>query len=428
MNKFVIKGLGGKKKLKGEYVVSGSKNSGLPAMVMSLLFEDKLTIKNIPEIEDIKRISEIMEKMGIKMEHRKNSYIIDSSGINSWKIDRELGETIRSSIILTGPILARMGKVEFYFPGGCSIGKRPIDLFLKSFQKMGAKVTERGDKITVRTIGRRLKGAEIIMPVQSVTATETIMMSAVLASGKTIIKNAAMEPEIEYLANYLKMMGAEIEGAGTPIIEIKGRNGKLLEKNEPVYINMADRIEAGSVAILAALAGKDIIIRHFVKEHLEIFLELFDQIGVQYEFIRKNVLRIKKQNNKNFKAVNLKTHEHPGFPTDLQSQMGVLLTQADGESRIFETIFESRLSYLNGLSKMGARIELWNIYQAAIFGPRKLKGTYLLAPDLRAGFAYIIAGIIAEGKTVIDNSYVIKRGYADIINKLKELGVDITEE
>ncbi len=429
MKKFTIQGLAGKKKLSGEYVVSGSKNSGLPAIAMSFLFKDELTLKNIPQIEDVFRLNEIIEKMGVVVENTKNTFKINTSELKSSEIDKDLGETLRSSLILTGPVLARTGKAIFHFPGGCSIGKRPIDVTLTAFEKMGAKVSSKGDKITVKVpIGKKLKGAEVIMRVQSVTATENIMMTAVLAKGKTVIKNAAMEPEIEYLANYLNLVGAEIEGAGTPEITIKGRNGKLLEKNVPPYVNMADRIEAGSVAVLAALCGKDITIRHFVRDHLENFLEIFDEIGVKYTFTRKNVLRIKSQNLKKFVGVNIKTHEHPGFPTDLQSQMGVLLTQATGESMIFETIFESRLDYLNGLAKMGARVERWNIYQGAIFGPRKLKATRLIAPDLRAGFAFVIAGIMAEGKTIVDNSYVVRRGYENILEKLQGIGVDIVED
>ncbi len=429
MKKFVIKGLAGKKKLAGEYIVSGSKNSGLPAMAMAFLFKEKLTLKNIPRIEDVFRLSEIIEKMGVSVENKNNTFEIDASSLKTSEIDKELGETLRSSIILTGPVLARTGKVVFNFPGGCSIGKRPIDVTLTAFKKMGANVNSKGDKITVKMpFNKKLKGAEIIMRVQSVTATENIMLTAVLAKGRTVIKNAAMEPEIEYLANYLNLVGAEIEGAGTPEIIIKGRNGKLLEKNIPSYINMADRIEAGSIAVLAVLCGKDIVIKHFVKDHLENFLEIFDEIGVKYTFTRKNVLRIKSQNIKKFKAVNIKTHEHPGFPTDLQSQIGVLLTQTEGESMIFETIFESRLDYLNGLSKMGARVERWNIYQGAIFGPRKLKSTRLMAPDLRAGFAFVIAGILAEGETIVDNSYVVRRGYENILEKLKNIGVSIEEK
>jgi UDP-N-acetylglucosamine 1-carboxyvinyltransferase len=357
MKKYVIKGLKRKQTLEGVYTVSGSKNSGLPALAMSLLFKKEVTLKNIPEIEDIFKLSEILEKIGIKVLIKKNTFKIDSGKISSSKIDRFLGGELRASLILTGPILARTGSVEFYFPGGCSIGKRPIDVTLLAFEKLGAVISGRGDKIIIKSKEKTLIGAEIIMPVQSVTATENIMMTAVLAKGKTIIKNAAMEPEIEYLAKYLNLVGAKITGAGTPVIEIIGRNGKLLENNVPEYVNMADRIEAGSIAILAAVAGKDITIRHFVKDHLENFLQTFDQIGVKYEFIQKNVLRIKKQNIKSFKGVNIKTHEHPGFPTDLQSQMGVLLTQAKGESRIFETIFESRLDYLSSLSRMGASIK-----------------------------------------------------------------------
>lgn len=427
MKKYVIKGLKRKQTLEGVYTVSGSKNSGLPALAMSLLFKKEVTLKNIPEIEDIFKLSEILEKIGIKVLIKKNTFKIDSGKISSSKIDRFLGGELRASLILTGPILARTGSVEFYFPGGCSIGKRPIDVTLLAFEKLGAVISGRGDKIIIKSKEKTLIGAEIIMPVQSVTATENIMMTAVLAKGKTIIKNAAMEPEIEYLAKYLNLVGAKITGAGTPVIEIIGRNGKLLENNVPEYVNMADRIEAGSIAILAAVAGKDITIRHFVKDHLENFLQTFDQIGVKYEFIQKNVLRIKKQNIKSFKGVNIKTHEHPGFPTDLQSQMGVLLTQAKGESRIFETIFESRLDYLSSLSRMGASIKKWNIYQAEISGPSKLKAKRLMALDLRAGFSFIIAGIVAEGKTTVDNSYVVRRGYENILNKLRQIGVDIEE-
>lgn len=427
MKKYIIKGLDGKQTLEGTYTVSGSKNSGLPALAMSLLFEEEVTLENIPEIEDIFKLSEILKKIGVKIEADKNTLKIDSKEINSSKIDEVLGRELRASLILTGPILARTRKVEFYFPGGCSIGKRPIDVTLLAFEKLGAKITGSKDKIVIKMKGKTLVGSEIIMPVQSVTATENIMMTAVLAKGKTVLKNCAMEPEIEYLAKYLNLVGADIKGAGTPTIEINGRDGKLLGNNAPVYVNMADRIEAGSVAVLAVLAGKDVTIRHFVQEHLENFLQVFDQIGVKYKFTKKNILRIKKQNIKSFKSVNIKTHEHPGFPTDLQSQMGVLLTQTKGESKIFETIFESRLDYLSSLSRMGANVKKWNIYQAEIFGPEKLKGKRLIALDLRAGFAFIIAGVIASGETTIDNSYIVRRGYENNLEKLRAIGVKIDE-
>lgn len=428
MKKYIITGLDGKQTLEGTYTVSGSKNSGLPALAMSLLFKKEVTLKNIPEIEDIFKIYEILKKIGVEIDIKKNTFKIKAKNIISSKIDEYLGGELRASLLLTGPILARTGKVEFHFPGGCSIGKRPIDITLSAFEKLGAVVSGRGDKIIIKIKGKKLVGSEIVMPVQSVTATENIMMTSILAKGKTVIKNAAMEPEIEYLAHYLNLVGADIKGAGTPVIEISGRNGKLIDNNIPPYVNMADRIEAGSVAILAALSGKDIIIRHFVKDHLENFLQIFDQIGIKYEFIQKNILRIKKQDKRKFKGTSIKTHEHPGFPTDLQSQIGILLTQAKGESKIFETIFESRLDYLSSLSKMGAKIEKWNIYQAEIFGPKKLKGKRLIALDLRAGFAFIIAGILAKGETVIDNSYIIRRGYENVLEKLINLGVKIEEK
>jgi UDP-N-acetylglucosamine 1-carboxyvinyltransferase len=220
MKKYIIQGLDGKQNLKGEYRVSGSKNSGLPALAMSLLFKDEMVLKNIPEIEDIFKLSEILEKLGIVVNKKQNTFKINSDKIESSVIDEKLGGELRASLILTGPILARTGKVEFYFPGGCSIGKRPIDVTLLAFEKMGAKISGRGDKIIIKSKPGGLVGAEIVMPVQSVTATENIMMTAILAKGVTIIKNSAMEPEIKYLAKYLNMVGARIEGAGTPIIKI----------------------------------------------------------------------------------------------------------------------------------------------------------------------------------------------------------------
>lgn len=424
---FIVTGLNGERKLKGEFRINGAKNETTPAMALSVLFQDGLFINNAPQVEDVKRLSEVLKKIGIKVIFGENTIDIKTSKINSCQIDKKLGKMMRSSVILTGSILARMGKVEFSFPGGCNIGERPIDLFLEAYKKMGAKVSYEKGNFTIKA--KKLKGADIFFKVQSVTATETIVMAAVLARGKTVLRNCAMEPEIENQLNFLVKAGVKIKGIGSPTLEIMGRDGVLLKNNKVgnkknPYQILPDRIEAGSILILAALAAKDVTITHCNPLHLEALTDALKRANVKME-IGKNYFRIKNQKNKNFRGIKIKTHEYPGFPTDLQSQIGVFMTQVRGHSQIQETIFGGRLEYLKELKKMKADIISWDSSKAHINGPRNLDGRKLNSPDLRGGFAFLIAAVVAKGISHIGSAYYIKRGYADIVTRLQKIGVNI---
>ncbi len=318
---------------------------------------------------------------------------------------------------MTGPILAREGRVSFPHPGGCVIGERPIDIFLESFEKMGAAIKTAGHKYHI--VAKKLRGAEIVFKIPSVTATETLMMAASLAPGATILHNVACEPEIAALANFLNESGANIKGAGTHTIEIKGVENLHAKKN---FQTPPDRIEAASFAILASACGKDIEITNCQPEHFKVLLRTLKSAGANI-VENKNSLRVKA--SKKLKAINIKTHEYPGIPTDIQPLLAVLMTQASGRSLIFETIFEGRLNYLNDLARMGADIAICDPHRAIITGPTGLRAREMESPDLRAGLAFIIAGLIAKGKSVIHNVYNIDRGYEKIEERLQKLGADI---
>lgn len=424
---FSIQGLGGEKMLEGELAVNGAKNEALPGMAASLLFKDALHIANVPEIEDVARMGELLEGIGLKV-HRKGKggdeilVIISGEKILS-EIPEAISRRFRASIIATGPLLARTGHVSFPHPGGCLIGARPVDLFLEGYEKMGAKVKET-DRIFEIHAPKGLAGAEIFFRNQSVTGTETFIMAAVLAKGRTVLRNVALEPEIAHLTEYLVSCGAHIRGAGTSTVTIEGTG--LLDSNKSVYEILPDRIEAGSFLILAALAGRDVTVTHCNVEHLGALLEALEYAGVKIE-AREASIRIMggKYQNEKLKPVHIKTHEYPGFPTDIQAPMTVFLTQLSGESIVFETIFEGRLSYAAELVRMGANIIPMDTNRVIVKGPTPLSGRNLESPDIRAGLAYIIAGIIAQGETVIHNTYLIDRGYANIESRLKNIGVNI---
>jgi UDP-N-acetylglucosamine 1-carboxyvinyltransferase len=428
---FKIKGLGGKKNLVGEIAVGGAKNAALKAMVSTVLFSDQVTLKNVPDIEDIRRIAELLGDIGMEVEKKdKNSYNITPKKEIQNVLSPAIAKKIRSSIVFTGPILSRTGKVSFPHPGGCVIGARPIDLFLESFQQMGATVTEKNEMYVIEAEGGRLKGATIFLPIPSVTVTETLLMAGVLAKGVTVIKNAAMEPEIENLAEFLNECGADIKGAGTPTVTIKGRDGKLLKAAGVSYVTIPDRIEAGSFLILAALAGKDVTVTKCNPLHVEALVDTLRRAGVDVE-VGKTTLRIVRdeaKNKKTFHAVNLKTHEYPGFPTDLQAPMTVFLTQAQGASMVHETIFEGRLGYAESLEGMGAEITPMDPHRMLVKGATPLHGKTLESPDLRAGLAFVLAAIIAKGESSVHNIYNIDRGYESVEKRLQAIGVDITRE
>ncbi len=424
--KFIVKGLGGKKTLSGKIKVNGAKNAILKAMASSILFEEGIGMQNIPDIEDVKRLSELLEKIGAKVtEKSKGKYYINTKKIKDWNLNREISEKLRASIVLTGPILARFGKVSFPVPGGCVIGARPIDFFVDGFKKMGAETEFKNDRYYIKIKkGKKLKGAEIFFRAPSVTATETFMMAGILAKGKTILKNVALEPEIKHLADFLISNGAKIKGAGTTTIEIEG-GGILKEKT--IYKAMPDRIETGSFLILGVLCADNLEIVNCNPDDIGLLIEILKDAGVSLE-IGKNTIKIKNNGNiknKNFKGIGFKTKEFPGFPTDLQAPMVIFLTQTNGEALVFETIFDGRLNFVEDINRMGANILLLDSHRALVKGPSKLRGRVVESPDLRAGLAFIIAGILAKGDSIIDNIYLIDRGYERIEERLKKIGVDI---
>jgi UDP-N-acetylglucosamine 1-carboxyvinyltransferase len=404
---FVIEGLAGKRTLKGEIRVGGAKNAVLKILPATVLFEDEVPIENVPDIEDVKRMRELLLSLKTGPVLRK-----------------DIAERFRASIVLAGPVLARYGSVEFPFPGGCVLGERSIDIFLNGFRAMGATVEENDSYFKIHSESGKLRGAHITFPVVSVTGTETLMMAAILAEGETTLVNAALEPEIGYLAEYLKACGAQIEGAGTSIIRIKG--GGLLHAQGKAFVVPPDRIEAGSFAILAALAGSDITITHCNPTWLEVPLGLLKAAGVDIE-TGADTIRVKAATQP-YKMISVRTHEYPGFPTDLQAPMAVFMSQCKGEGSILETIFDGRFRYVDDLVVMGANMTVMNPHRVLIRGPQSLSRKKLESPDLRGGLAYLLAATVAEGTTTVGNAYVIDRGYEHIEERLQKLGLNIKRE
>lgn len=428
---FRIQGLDGKKTLSGTVIINGAKNAILQAFAASLLFKDSATLSNVPIIEDTSRMVELLMELGVAISQKNDrTYTLEIPEQVETELPYELSRRLRASIVLTGPLLAREGEVTFPHPGGCVIGNRPIDIFLDGFMAMGATLEEKEKSYTLRApIGKdgapKLKGAEIFMRVPSVTATQTFMMAAVLAEGTTVLKNAALEPETESLAAYLVKCGAKIKGVGTPTITIQGTG--LLKGKGKTYKAPPDRIETGSFLVLGALAADNLTLKNCDPTHLEAVIEMLHRAGVNLE-VGKDTIRIVnngKVKNKSFQSFDIKTHEYPGFPTDLQAPAVVFLTQSSGEALVFETIFEGRLNYTEGLVRMGADIKMWDTHRVTVKGPTALRGRELEGPDIRAGLAYIIAGIIAEGESVIHNAYYIDRGYENIEGRLQAIGVSI---
>ncbi|MBU3924328.1 MAG: UDP-N-acetylglucosamine 1-carboxyvinyltransferase [Candidatus Falkowbacteria bacterium] len=415
MGKFIIQG---QAKLSGEIKVMGAKNAALKIIPAALLSSEKITITNLPDIEDINKAISMIKALGAKVKLKNRTLEIQALNISNNKINIEQASKFRASIMFVGPILARFGEVKFPHPGGCVIGAggRPIDLFLDGFKKLGAKIDEKENYYHLKA--KKLNGCEHFFPIISVTATEALMMTAVLAEGITILKNCACEPEIKALADYLNEQGAKINGAGTSTITIAG----VKNIHAGQFKVMPDRIETGSFAIMAAAAKSEIMITKCDPEHIQVLLNIFNKIGIPFKQ-GSDWLRIGPA--KRIKSYSIKTHEYPGFPTDLQPLYTVLMTQTQGTSLIHETIYNRRLLYTDMLIQMGADITMCDPHRVVVNGPSKLIGKKLTSPDLRAGIAMIIAGLIAEGKTEIDNIYQIDRGYENIDKRLRALGADI---
>ncbi len=426
--RFVVEGLAGKRALRGDLPVSGAKNAALKFLAATILFDDEVTFDNMPAIEDIHRMGELLESSGATVRFEDHTMTVVPPA--QWKpaLDTAIAKRLRASIVPTGPMLADMGEVTFPFPGGCVLGERPIDLFLSGFEALGASVEERDEQFHVRAKDGVLHGAHIFFPFVSVTGTETLMMAAALAEGETVLENAAMEPEIVALAQMLNASGANIEGAGTPVIRINGTAGKPLHANGQTFTIPPDRIETGSFLVLAALAGDDVTISRCEPTHVRSLLDLLSRAGVLLE-VGDSFVRVRgSAAPAPYTSISVRTHEYPGFPTDLQALMAIFLTQAEGEATVLETIFDGRFRYADDLNRMGADITVMNPHRILVRGPKQLSRAKLESPDLRAGLAYIIAAAIASGVSHIDNAYVIDRGYEKIEDRLAGIGLSIRRE
>ena len=415
MKKIIING---KNELNGTIRISGAKNAAVAIIPAAILTDEEATICNVPEISDIDSLEEILSFLNIDVKRATESMIINPKNMENKVIPTEISSKLRASYYFMGALLAKYKYVEMYFPGGCKIGSRPINLHLEGFKKLGATVEEENDKYIIKA--DKLKGAQMYLDVASVGATINIMLAATKAEGTTIIENAAREPEIVNVATFLNNMGAKIVGAGTSVIKIKGV--KKLTKGFAEII--PDRIEAGTYTIIGALLGNPLKISNIIPEHIEALTSKLKEAGADIE-IEEDSIICKKVDN--LKPVNIKTYYYPGFATDLQQPFSVLLTQCKGKSQIEETIYENRYMHVEYLNKMGANIET-NDRIAKINGKTELKGEEVIATDLRAGAALVIAGLIAEGKTTINKVEHILRGYEGIIEKLSNVGADIKIE
>lgn len=410
--------INGKKELSGEIAIGGAKNSAVALIPASLLSSGKCKIYKVPNISDKDALFEILEVLNVKASFEDTTVTIDSSNIKNVVIPEDLSNKLRASYYFMGVLLARFKHVEIYFPGGCNIGTRPIDLHLKGFVALGVNITH--DEQTHKYIldAKNLTGSRINLDFASVGATINLMFAASLAKGTTIITNAAKEIEIINIADYLNKMSADIKGAGTSTIIINGVT-KLHEAQIDV---IPDRIEAGTYLMVGAMIGNNLTVSGIVPNQIKALFDKFDDMGIKY-IIDKDKVTISKCNN--IKPINIKTLVYPGFPTDLGQPISVVLTQANGVSLFEETIWESRMQHVKYLNKMGANIKLNDSTHSIITGPTPLKGCEINATDLRGGAALVMAGLIADGTTKISNIEYILRGYENLVKKLRQVGADI---
>ena len=406
----------GARELKGTIRVSGAKNATVALIPAAILTDEEATICNVPEITDTEALCDILKLLNVKVNRSTESVVINPQEMVNVEITEPYSKKLRASYYFMGALLGKYKKASMYFPGGCSIGARPIDLHLKGFEALGAKVTSENNKYIVEA--DELKGANIYLDIASVGATINIMLAAVRAKGKTVIDNAAKEPEIVNVATFLNNMGAKITGAGTSTIKIIGVD----HLHKCFHEVIPDRIEAGTYMIIGALCGSPLKIDNVIPEHLDALLSKMEEMGIHLEVGVDYVTILDKITP--LKATNIKTAVYPGFPTDLQQPFTVLLTQAKGKSKVTETIWENRFMHIPYLKKLGADIEVKN-QTATVIGPKELKGEEVVATDLRAGAAMVAAALIAEGTTTITNAEHILRGYEQIVEKLSAVGAKI---
>ena len=412
MKKLVIKG---GNRLTGKIKIGGAKNSVVALLPAAILSSDKSIITNVPNISDVYKLNEILSMLGAVVNYNEGKIEVDTSNLKNIEIDEEHASSIRASYYFMGALLGKYKQATIALPGGCVIGSRPVDLHIKAFEKLGAKVKLKDNKYIITA--KKLVGADVYLDFASVGATVNTMLAAVLAEGITKIFNAAKEPEIENVADFLKSMGAKICGVGTSTIIIEGVK-ELKGGNIEV---IPDRIEAGTYIMIGMLLGKNLIIEGVNKKHLETVIEKLKETGAKFKIEDR---RIYVSALRKLKPVNVKTEVYPGFPTDLGQPMSTLLTQCKGESLFQETIYENRMRHIPHLNEMGANIKTFD-NNAVIKGKTKLRGKEVVATDLRAGAAMMVAGMIAKGTTTITNIEHILRGYENIVVKLSNVGADI---
>ena len=415
MEKLIIQG---GRKLSGTVKISGAKNAVLPVIAASLLASTPSLIEEIPDLDDVRTIAEVLQYLGLSTRWEEpGSLYVDSTGIKSCEASYELVRKMRASFLVMGPLLSRFQEARISLPGGCAIGSRPIDLHLKGFEALGAEIILGHGFIEARA-PKGLEGARIYLDFPSVGATENIMMAASLARGQTIIENSAQEPEIVDLANYLTAMGARVRGAGTNVIKIEG----VSQMHGTNYAVIPDRIEAGTYMVAAAITGGDVVIKNVLFEHMKPLVAKLKEAGVQIE---EDVDQVRVHAAAPLRAVDVKTLPYPGFPTDMQAQFMALMTVSGGSGVVTETVFENRFMHVDELKRMGASIKI-DGRAALVEGVPCLTGCQVTATDLRAGAALVIAGLAASGTTEVGAVYHIDRGYDKLVDKLKGLGADIS--
>lgn len=408
----------GGKTLKGKVRISGAKNATLPIMAASLLTDEPCVLENVPMLNDIHVMAELLRRLGatVEVDPERHRVTIQAREITCHEAPQDLVERMRASFLASGPILARTGKMETWAPGGCMLGSRPVDVDVRGFRRMGAEVYV-GDGF-YRMTCNRLSGAEIYMDYPSHTGTENLLMAATLARGSTSIVNAASEPEIVALGNVLREMGAKIDGVGTPHVTVRG-----VERLHGFHTAiLPDRIEAGTFAIAGVVTGGEVVLDQVSEADMAPLTYKLREAGAQVWWSEQSMLV---RGNGALDSLEIQALPFPGFPTDLQAAMAVLLTQADGQSKIFERVYNDRLRYLPELEKMGARHELINNQEARIHGPTPLTGARVTALDIRSGACLILAGLTADGETVVEDIHHVRRGYDDIVSKFSALGAEI---
>jgi len=404
--------------LKGSIKISGAKNASLPLIAMTILAKNRVHIKNLPDVADIKTLLKLLSNLGAKCDFQHDKVTVDTTSLNHTKATYDIVKTMRASILVLGPVLTRFGHCEVSLPGGCAIGQRPIDLHLKALEQMGAQINIKAGYVEARA-PKGLKGCEIIFDKITVTGTANIIMAATLAHGKTTITNAAREPEVVQLCEVLNNSGVKIEGIGTAVLTIHGTNGKLINIDE--FSIIPDRIEAGTYLCAGAITKSQLTITNADANHLSAVIAKLEEMGSTFT-ITSNSITI--HPSKTIKPIKVITQEYPAFPTDMQAQFMALATQAEGVSIIEERLFENRFMHVSELQRMGADISL-NGNVATVNGKTKLSGTDVMATDLRASSALVLAGLVAKGTTNIHRIYHLDRGYDSLETKLQNVGANI---